>query len=175
MLGADYLIVAVVGVSVIVGAVRGFVREAVALLSWLVAIWVAWRFSGFLHPYLGGLLVTPEQKAWVARGIVLLAVLLLGALIGALLSWVTHTAAGLGAVDRLFGFVFGLTRGAVLVGFAAMLGLSLRLEHQSWWQESKLAPYAVQIASWLEGFVGESRAFRRALTGNGAELDAVKR
>ena len=171
MLGADYVIVAVVGISVIVGAVRGFVREAVALLSWLLAIWVAWRFSGFLHPYLGGLLETPEQKAWVARAIVLVGVLLLGALIGALLSWLTHTAAGLGAADRLFGVVFGLTRGAVLVGFGAMLGLTLRLEHQSWWQESKFMPYAVHVATWLETFAGGSRVLRRALSRRGADVD----
>jgi membrane protein required for colicin V production len=164
MQGADFIIVAIIGVSVIIGAVRGFVREAVALATWLVAIWVAWRFSGFLHPYLGGLLETPEQKAWVARGVVLLLVLLAGSVIGALLSWVTRTAAGLSAVDRLFGILFGLTRGIVLVGFAALLGQTLKLEHEPWWKHSKLAPYAANIANWLEHYVGESRHLaRRAL------------
>ena len=171
MLGADYLIVAVVGLSVIVGAVRGFVREAVALFTWLLAIWFAWRFSGFLHPYLGGLLQTPEQKAWVARGIVLVAVLLLGSVVAAVLSWVTHTAAGLGAIDRLFGIVFGLTRGVVLVGFGALLALTLRLDHQAWWRDSKLAPYAGHVAGWLETFAGESPMLRRALNGHGGDSD----
>jgi membrane protein required for colicin V production len=157
MQGADFIIVAVIGISVIVGAVRGFVREAVALITWLVAIWVAWRFSGFLHPYLGGVLETPEQKAWLARGIVLVGVLLVGTLVGALLSWLTRTAAGLSILDRLFGFLFGLTRGVVLVGFGALLGQTLKLEHEPWWKHSRLAPYAVNIASWLESFAGESR------------------
>ena len=157
MQGADLIIVAVIGVSVIIGAVRGFVREAVALITWLVAIWVAWRFSGFLHPYLGGVLETPEQKAWLARGIVLLVVLLIGSLIGALLSWLTRTAAGLSILDRVFGFVFGLTRGVVIVGFGALLGQTLQLEHEPWWKHSKLAPYAANIASWLESYAGETR------------------
>ena len=157
MQGADFIIVAVIGISVIVGAVRGFVREAVALITWLVAIWVAWRFSGFLHPYLGGVLETPEQKAWLARGVVLLAVLLLGAMAGALLSWLTRTAAGLSAIDRFFGVVFGLTRGVVLVGFAALLGQAMKLEHEPWWKHARLAPYAVNVAGWLESFAGESR------------------
>jgi membrane protein required for colicin V production len=157
MQGADYIIVAVIGVSVIIGAVRGFVREAVALITWLVAIWTAWRFSGFLHPYLGGILETPEQKAWLARGIVLIVVLLIGSMVGALLSWLTRTAAGLSIIDRLFGVVFGLTRGVVLVGFAALLGQTLQLEHEGWWKHSKLAPYASNIAAWLESFAGESR------------------
>jgi membrane protein required for colicin V production len=157
MQGADFIIVAIIGISVIVGGVRGFVREAVALITWLVAIWVAWRFSGFLHPYLGGVLETPEQKAWLARGIVLVLVLLAGSLVGALLSWLTSTAAGLSLLDRLFGILFGLTRGVVLVGFAALLGQTLKLEQEPWWRHSKLAPYAVDIAGWLEGFAGESR------------------
>ena len=173
MQGADFLIVAIIGVSVIIGAVRGFVREAVALITWLVAIWVAWRFSGFLHPYLGGVLETPEQKAWVARGVVLLAVLLIGSLVGALLSWVTRTAAGLSVLDRLFGILFGLTRGVVLVGFAALLGQTLQLEHEAWWKHSKLAPFASNIAGWLESFAGESRHLaHRALDARNAGRDA---
>ena len=164
MQGADFIIVAIIGISVIVGAMRGFVREIVALAAWLVGLWVAWRFSGFLHPYLGGILATPEQKAWVARGIMLLLVLLAGAMVGSVLSWLTHTAAGLGVIDRVVGVLFGLTRGVVLVGFATLLGLSLRLEHEPWWKHARLAPYAETVGGWLAGFVGETqRLARRAL------------
>jgi membrane protein required for colicin V production len=170
MQGADSIIVAIVGVSVIVGTVRGFIREVVALATWLVAIWVAWRFSGFLHPYLGGVLASsPEQKAWVARGIVLILVLMAGALVGHLLSWITHTAAGLSIMDRALGLLFGLARGAVVVGFAVMLGQSLRLEREPWWEHAKLMPYAEYVATWLRGFAGESRELaRRALAAGGA-------
>lgn len=158
MQGADYIIVAVVGVSVILGVVRGFVREAVALLSWLVGIWVAWRFSGFLHPYLGGALESPEQKAWAARVLVLLLVLLAGALVGAILGWITSTAAGLSLMDRVLGFVFGLTRGALLVGVAVMAGHALHLERESWWQRARLTPYAEYVGRWLEDYAGQTRA-----------------
>jgi membrane protein required for colicin V production len=159
MHGADYIIVAGVGISVVVGTMRGFVREIVALATWLVAIWVAWRFSGFLHPYLGGVLETPEQKTWAARAIVLLAVLLLGALVGAALSWLTRTAAGLSLVDRVLGFVFGCARGALVAGFAVLLGHALRLEHEPWWKQSKLMPYAEYVAAGLESFAGPGREF----------------
>jgi len=165
MEGADYLLFAVIGISAILGVVRGFIREAVALVSWLLAIWIAWRFSGFLYPYLGGVLQTPAEKAWVARGIVLVGVLLVGSIAGHVLAWLSHTAAGLGFIDRLFGFVFGVTRGVVLVGFGAMLGLSLHLEHEGWWQASHFGRYAVHVASWLEGFAGESKSLaRRAMS-----------
>ncbi|HXQ64082.1 MAG TPA: CvpA family protein [Steroidobacteraceae bacterium] len=173
MQGADYMIVAGVGISIVVGTMRGFVREIVALASWLAAIWVAWRFSGFLHPYLGGVLETPEQKTWAARAILLLAVLLLGALVGAVLSWLTRTAAGLSVIDRVLGFVFGCARGALLAGFAVLLGHALRLEHESWWKHSKLMPYAEYVAAGLESFAGESRQLaRRALSASAAVVGA---
>lgn len=157
MQGVDYIIVGVVGLSVILGVVRGFVREAVALLSWLIGIWVAWRFSGFLHPYLGGALESPEQKAWAARVLVLLLVLLAGALIGSILSWVTNTAAGLSVLDRVLGLVFGLTRGALLVGVAVMAGHALKLDGESWWQRATLMPYAEYVGDWLEDYAGQTR------------------
>lgn len=164
MQGADYLLVAIVGISILLGAFRGFIREAVALLAWLVGVWIAWRHSDFVHPYLGGVIESPTQKAWAARVIVLLLVLLAGALIGAILAWVAHTAAGLSVLDRLLGALFGATRGVVVVGLLAVLGLTLRLDGESWWKKSQYMPYAVYVGEWLQGFGGETRDLaRRAL------------
>jgi membrane protein required for colicin V production len=168
MHGADYLIVAIVGISVIVGTVRGFIREIIALLAWIVAIWAAWRFSGFLHPYLGGLLVSPEQKAWVARGVMLVLVLLLGAFVGAVLSWMTATAAGPSLMNRILGLAFGLVRGAVVTGFLVLLGQNLHLDREPWWEHSTLMPHAEHVANWLRTVAGEARVIgRHALSGGG--------
>lgn len=168
MQGADYVIVAVVGVSVVLGLVRGFIREAVALASWLLGVWLAWHHSSFLYPWLGGTLDSPEQKAWVARGIVLLLTLLAGAGIGALLAWVTRTAAGLGAVDRLLGLLFGFTRGAIVVGFGVMLGHVLQFDREPWWQRATLMPYAEYVGGWVEGYAGGTREIARRV------LDAAR-
>jgi membrane protein required for colicin V production len=168
MQGADYVIVAVVGISVVLGAFRGFVREAVSLLAWLVAIWLAWRHSSFLYPYFGGLIESPTQQAWAARAIMLLLVLLAGALIGAILAWVTHTAAGLSAMDRVLGVLFGLTRAAVVIGLAVIVGQTLKLDGESWWRKAQLMPYAEYVADWLKGYAGESRELVKEVLG--AEL-----
>ena len=39
----DYLIIVVLLASIVLGAVRGFVREAVGLLSWLGGVWLAMK------------------------------------------------------------------------------------------------------------------------------------
>jgi membrane protein required for colicin V production len=172
MQGADYLLLAVVLLSVAIGSIRGLVREVVALVTWILAIVIAWRFSGFLHPYLGGILETPLEKAWVARAVVFVCVLLVGALAGHLFAWITHTAGGQSVVDRIFGFLFGLVRGVVICGFGALLGLHLHLDGESWWRKAHYIDYAVHVAGWLEGVGGESRELAlRALAQTDSESD----
>jgi membrane protein required for colicin V production len=159
MLSADIIIVAVLGISVILGIVRGFVREAVALLTWLAAVWIAWRYSAWTHVYFGGHLDTPELKAWAGRVIVFILVLLVGSVIGSIASWATRTAAGLSIADRLLGLLFGFTRGAVVVGLAAIIGTSLKLDAEPWWQQAKLRPFAEYLGDWLQGYAGRSEAY----------------
>lgn len=154
MQGADYIILAVIGFSVICGAVRGFVREIAALLAWVLGIWIAWRFSSFLYPYLGGVLDEPSQKAWAARVIVLFGVLVIGNLIGALLAWIMHTAAGLGLMDRGLGALFGLARGAVMIGFAVVVGHALEFDGEKWWTRARLMPYAETVGHWVDTVSG---------------------
>jgi membrane protein required for colicin V production len=165
MQGADFVIVAVLGVSIVLGIVRGFVREAVALLAWLVGIWLAWRHSEFIEPFLGGLLESPVQKAWAARVIMLLLVLLVGALVGAILAWITHTAAGLSPMDRVLGLLFGVTRAAVVIGLAVIVGQALELDGEPWWERAQLMPYAEYVADWLKGYAGESQQLVKQVFG----------
>ena len=64
---ADYLVIAAVVVSAIIGAVRGFLREAIALVTLVVALFVAWHFADVVEPHLGGLLSKPPASTWAAR------------------------------------------------------------------------------------------------------------
>jgi membrane protein required for colicin V production len=158
MQGVDLIIAAIIAFSVVVGAIRGFIREVSAVVSWVVGIWLAWRFSGFLHPYLGGVLDEPQQKAWAARVIVLVAVLVVGNSVGALLAWFMHTAAGLGLMDRLIGLLFGFARGSLIVSFLVIVGHSLEFEREAWWRHSSLIPYAEPVSKWLEKIGGHHGA-----------------
>ncbi len=156
MNGADYFVVVVLLASVGIGVFRGFVREAIGLVAWLLAIWLAWHHSEFLFPWLGGHLQTPEMKAWAARAIVFTGVILLGDLIGFVAARIAHKAAGLSLVDRFLGFVFGLVRGVVIVGLLALLCVNLGLEQEPWWQEAKLHTYVEYVGESVQGIAGDS-------------------
>ena len=61
-------------------------------------------------------------QVWVARLLVLIAVVIAAWLLGSLLSYLVQRSGLTLGVDRLLGALFGLVRGAVIVGFAVMLG-----------------------------------------------------
>src|SRR6266403_2580338 len=113
--GADVLIVLVLLGSTVIGLLRGFVREAVSLVFWVVAIWAAWKFGPAVEPHLGGLLADPNVAPWVGRLVVLVLVLLLGWVVGLVVGYFAHSL-GLGVMDRVIGVLFGVVRGMVLVG-----------------------------------------------------------
>jgi membrane protein required for colicin V production len=157
MTTVDYVLAGAVLLSMLFGAIRGFLRESVALLGWLVGLWLAWRYSGFVEPYLGGLLTGTLLQVWVARIIVLIAVVMAGWLLGSFLSYLVQRSGLTLGVDRLLGGVFGLVRGAVIVGFAVMLGQAAELQGEPWWRESKLVPVGVEMAGVLRGYVETGR------------------
>lgn len=151
----DYLLIAIVLISAIVGALRGFLREAVSLVAWILALFLAWHYSGALAPHLGAVLAPhPEARIWVARLIVVLIVLMIGAAVGGLLGHFVRLSIFSG-LDRLLGVVFGALRGFVAVGLLVIFGQLLQLNAEDWWQKSMLMPQATAIANVLRAIVGE--------------------
>ena len=156
MNATDYIVIAAIIISAVIGALRGFLREAIALGAWLVALFLAWHFSDLIAPHLGGLMADSEVRPWAARVIITVLILLLGAGIGATLGHFVRLSIFSG-MDRLLGFAFGLLRGFVLLGVFVILGQLLRLQGEHWWRGSLLIPYGESIANGLRTLVGEER------------------
>jgi membrane protein required for colicin V production len=151
---ADAFIVLVVLGSTLIGLLRGFVREAVSLVFWILAIWAAWKFGPIIEPHLGGLLADTSVAPWIGRLVILVLVLLVGWIVGMLLSYFTRSL-GLGAMDRVLGLLFGILRGVVLVGLIVIGAELLHLNQEEWWGRSKLIPYGETVGDWLRAMVGE--------------------
>lgn len=137
MNGVDYVIIAIIAISALVGLARGLVREILSLGVWIAALVIAWIF----HRDLADLLVTqlsqPSLRIAVAFAALVFVVLLVGAILGAILSAFVEKA-GLTGLDRLLGMLFGTARGAVIVAMAVFLVALTPLPQDVWWQESQL-------------------------------------
>ena len=154
MTGVDVLILVVLLGSTVIGALRGFVREAVSVVFWILAVWGAWQFGPVVEPHLGGLLADPSIAPWVGRLVILVLILLVGWVAGMLLSYFTRSI-GLGPLDRVIGVLFGVVRGMVLVGLMIIGGELLHMNQEDWWNRSKLVPYGETVGDWLRAMVGE--------------------
>jgi membrane protein required for colicin V production len=159
MTTVDYILIAVIVLSTLFGAIRGFLRESVALLGWLVGLWLAWRYAGRVEPYLGGAMKDTLLQVWVARMLVLIAVVIAAWLLGSLLSYLVQRSGLTLGVDRMLGGLFGLVRGAVIIGFAVMLAQAAELQSEAWWRTSRLVPFGEEMATVLRGYVDTGREF----------------
>lgn len=152
MNGADYLIIGVLVLSMLLGLLRGFVREAVGVISWLGGLWLGWRYAHVLEPYLGGSIGEPPVSTWAARTLIVIAVLVIGWLIAGILTYMLRHSGLSIMVDRLLGLLTGFIRGAVVVAVFVLLGQFVQLTQTHWWRGSRLMPYASEAAGWLQSF-----------------------
>jgi membrane protein required for colicin V production len=152
----DILLIVLVAVSVFAGFVRGLLRELIALLSWLIGFLLAWSYSDQLEPYLGGALAQAGLRLWLARALILIAVLVAGTLIGGIITMFVRLSL-FSPLDRSLGGLFGLLRSAVVVGLLVIGGHALRMDRESWWRGSLLVPYAEGPANMLRTLVGERK------------------
>lgn len=155
--GVDWLILAVVAVSTLISLTRGFVKEALSLLSWIIAGLVAWMFGGALADLLVDYIATPSIRIITACAILFVLTLVLGGLINYLIGQLVLVT-GLTGTDRFLGMVFGAARGALLVVVAVGLLSLAPVQADTWWRESELIPHFLLVADWSKnlilGFVG---------------------
>lgn len=152
----DYLLIAVIVVSCIAGVLRGLLREVITLVTWIAAVWIAWHYAYVLEPHLGGALANEDVRAWAARTVIFLAVVLIGTCISAIVGRVVRLSIFSGT-DRFFGAIFGFLRAMVVLGLFVMLCHALRLTDEPWWRSSTLLPYGERPANVLRGMVGERK------------------
>jgi membrane protein required for colicin V production len=118
--GLDIIVLIVIGGAAVLGFVRGFVTEVLALLAWLLVV-LALKL---LHQPLAGLLA---DAVGTAQGGAVLAFALLAGLTyfgGRLIARTIGSRirdSFLGPIDRALGFGFGALKGLVLTSIAFLL------------------------------------------------------
>ena len=148
MIWIDYAIIGLVGISLVIGLLRGFIKEAFSLVMWIAAIWVGLNFSREFSLFLESVISLPAARIAAAFAILFFSTLLLGGIIEFLLGELVKKT-GLTGADRFVGMVFGIARGLLVVAVCIMLAGLTPLPEDPWWQESVLIPPFQSLAIWL--------------------------
>ena len=158
MTWVDYVVFAVMAVSVAWGLWRGLVREVISLAGWVIAFLAANLLAGPVGERLPESLARAELRVLAAFVGIFIVTLMVTTLAAILLSRLLK-AVGLGSVDRLLGALFGVARGLIVVlALALVAGLS-RLPSDDAWTGAVCAPVlthaALQAKPWLPPALAE--------------------
>ncbi|MFB8829362.1 CvpA family protein [Azotobacter sp. CWF10] len=148
----DWAIIAIVAVSSLISLTRGFVKEALSLVTWIIAGVIAWMFGGALSQHLVGYIATPSLQVIAACAILFVATLLVGALVNFLIGELVRVT-GLSGTDRVLGMVFGAARGGLLVVLLVGLLSLAPVQQDPWWQQSVLLPHFLIVADWSKNLI----------------------
>ena len=145
----DWIILAILLVSTSISFVRGFVREALSLATWVAAIIIARLFAGQLSSLLVEYIEVQSIRIGASYILLIVSTLVVGAMVNHLVCELVKMT-GLSGTDRFLGMFFGLARGAVVVLIVvAMLYYLAPIEGDGWWSESVLIPEIVKTIEWL--------------------------
>ena len=144
---ADYVVLAIIAISILVGAIRGFVKEAFSLAVWAAAFLIAFQYSGAVAMQLENHIELPSVRTSLAFAGLFISILLVGGLLTFLVGKLVEKT-GLSGTDRLLGGVFGGVRGLALV-LAIMLFAGLTpVPQDPWWQQSRMIQSLMPLAEW---------------------------
>lgn len=165
----DSVVLFVLVASAVIAFLRGFIREVLTILGVV---------GGLAASYFGGPLIAPTIKDWlvpateeeagrfiglipynllsdiIAYGSIFIIVVLILSLFSHMLASWAKTA-GLGAIDRTLGVIFGLARGAIIIGLL-YLPLYLLVDNDvraDWFAKSKTRMYVEATSDFMAEFL----------------------
>jgi membrane protein required for colicin V production len=153
----DWVIAAVVGVSVLLGVIRGFTRELISLAGWIAGCVLAFLYAKPLGAALPFDLPLEGMKTALAAVLILLGCLIVAALAGALMRALL-AAVKLSFADRVLGGVFGWLRAMLVIGILVLLAGATEAPKQDWWKESGLLPWVQACVRFASPMLPESLA-----------------
>lgn len=157
MITVDYIILGIIALSAVISLFRGFVKEAFSLFIWISAFWLSWMFFRDLAALLIQWISLPSARLGISFALIMIVVLIIGGIIGYLLSkLVEHT--GLSGTDRLLGVFFGVARGVVIVAILILLAGLTPVPEDPWWKDSLLIGHFQEISVWLRDLLPEDIA-----------------
>ncbi|MEF1289550.1 CvpA family protein [Vibrio sp. M260118] len=159
----DIVILGVIGLSALISLVRGFAKEALSLVIWFGAFFIASQYYAKLAVYF-----TNIEDDMVRNGAAIAALFIATLIVGALINYVIAQLVektGLSGTDRILGIVFGALRGVLIVSAGLFfMDAFTSFPDSQWWRGSQLVPeFSRVIAPFFEHLQATSSFLSGAL------------
>ncbi|AFP85002.1 CvpA family protein [secondary endosymbiont of Ctenarytaina eucalypti] len=151
MIWVDYVIISIIIFSALVSVFRGFVCEALSLVTWGCAFFVTSHYYGDLAIHFSSFKAQMVRNS-IAIVIIFILVLLVGSILQYLLNFLVERG-GLSGTDRELGVCFGILRGIFIVTAGLFfLNHFTGFSNSQDWQQSQLIPMFRNIIRWFFGY-----------------------
>ena len=148
MVWIDYAIIAVIAFSSLVSLIRGFVREALSLVTWGCAFFVASHYYTYLSVWFTGF-EDELVRNGIAIAVLFIATLIVGAIVNFVIGQLVEKT-GLSGTDRVLGVCFGALRGVLIVAaILFFLDSFTGVSKSEDWSKSQLIPQFSFIIRWF--------------------------
>jgi membrane protein required for colicin V production len=148
----DVILIVIMLVSGFLAMVRGFTREVLSIFSWAVAavaaLYLTPKYWNMVEAYFPSPAIA--QVAF-AVGIFVITLIVVSLITFRISDKVLDSRVG--ALDRTFGFVFGLARGFLLVAIVFILFSALARDQPTWVTEAKSYPILKQTQVAIESLM----------------------
>lgn len=152
---ADWAILGILTVSSLISLKRGFIKEALSMVNWVLAFIIAMTFRDQLSSMLESQIDVPSLRDMVSFAILFAATLIVGAMLNNLLGELVRLT-GLSGTDRTFGVMFGFIRGFVIVmAILLLLPGVIPIDQDSWWKDSLIIPHMLEFEGACRSAVSE--------------------
>ena len=108
----DFILILILGMSSIYGFFKGFLTEVFSLLTWIIAVSVAYALGGQFEIIFEPILTSEVLRLWVSRLLILAFMLFIGGLVSRKVAKAVGSSI---SGDMLICLGFGFLRGLVLI------------------------------------------------------------
>jgi membrane protein required for colicin V production len=154
MAATDWILVAVLAASMLLGAWRGLVYEVLSVMGWIAAFLLAQWFAPDVAEKLPMQNSGETLRYAAAFVLVFIVSVFVAGLISALMKKIISVV-GLRPVDRILGATFGLFRGLILLLAFSVVVHTTALQESDWWLESQGGPMLMNLLKGLRPMLPE--------------------
>lgn len=169
----DYAVIALIAISVVIGIVRGAIREIINFAAWILAFVLAHAYSQSLSGYFADWMTEPAYRLVMAWASIFLFVLVAAAMIASLITELVRKL-GLSGLNRTLGAAVGVVRGALVLLVLTLAAGMTKFPQTALWKSAATTPWLETAALHARALLPENLASRISYRSPVAPQSAVR-